>query len=186
MYHPGTKKINEAIWNKPGYEKLNNMPVSKDMMIYVAETLSRSGCDPLTVTVHLDDNGIIKYRAIQTTDKHPGEQIDYANYMNQNSPSYKPLVGEIGQIFEPDELGVIHTKYAVPDKKVLIPGYDAYLVQQNPDNPESMRERLRLSNWQQQMKQAISKEIHRAAFSQPHEYKFTPKSTSLNTVYRHT
>lgn len=186
LYHPGTKKINEAIWNKPGYEKLNNMPVSKDMMIYVAETLSRSGCDPLTVTVHLDDNGIIKYRAIQTTDKHPGEQIDYANYMNQNSPSYKPLVGEIGQIFEPDELGVIHTKYAVPDKKVLIPGYDAYLVQQNPDNPESMRERLRLSNWQQQMKQAISKEIHRAAFSQPHEYKFTPKSTSLNTVYRHT
>lgn len=185
-YHYGTKRVREDFWDKPEYDRLNEMPVSKEMLIHTATTLTRSGCDPNTVMVQLDENGIIKYRALQVTDKHPSTSVDYSNYLNTDTPGYSMLTGEIGQIFEPDELGVIHTKYAVPDKKVLIPGYDAFLVHQNPENPESMRERLRLSNWEHQMKQAITKEIHRASFSQAREYKFTPKTTSLNTVYRHT
>ena len=185
-YTPGTKQPKANFWDRADYDRLNDMPVSKEMLIHTAETLARSGCDPLTVSVQLDENGIIKYRALQVTDKHPSANIDYANYMNNETPGYAVLTGEIGQIFEPDDLGVIHTKYAVPDKKVLIPGYDAYLVHQDPDNPQPMRERLRLSNWEHQMKQAITKELHRAAFSQAREYKFTPKTTSLNTVYRHT
>lgn len=177
-----------GVFDAPEYAAFRDRPVTLDMMKYTGETLARSGVDPNTIRLFIDSNGIIQYEGIQTTAKHPDSQLDYSTVFDRRidlPDGYERLTGQIGQIFEPDEYGAIHPKYAVPDNKVLVPGYEAYLVDNDPEDPKSCRERLRLSDWKHQMKKAITKEIHQAAFSIKAEYEFTPNGTSLNRVYRH-
>lgn len=188
-YDAQNHRFRDGVFDNAEYAAFTDKPVTLDMMKHTAESLIRSGVDPNTVRLAIDENGIIQYEGIQTVAKHPDAQLDYRQVFDRRielPDGYERLTGQIGQIFEPDEYGAIHTRYAVPDGKVLIPGYDAYLVDNDPEDPKSCRERLRLSNWEHQMKQAITKEIHQAAFSIKAEYEFTPNGTSLNRVYRHT
>lgn len=177
---------------------LENKPVTTDMLLHTASVLHRSGCDLNSIEVNVDDNGIISYRAAQrqnnSTEKGTGA-VDFdprATYPMRgdryaSKSSFTMLQGQIGQVFEPDENGAIIPRYAsTKPSKVIVPGYDAYLVNNDPDDPKPMRDRLRLSDWQHQMKQRISGEIHRAAFGDAAQYAFIPHTTSLNSVYRHT
>lgn len=174
-------------------EQLKASPVRADMMFHTLKALGESGCEPSTLTVTMDRNGILRYngevyqakKVMQRSYTTENGRRSYTAAPTKDGMTTSPLTGEIGQIFEPDEYGAIHTQYAGDNSKVLIPGYSAYLVPNNPENPTPMRERLRLSGWQQQMKHAITQEIHRAAFTLNSEYQFNPHTASLNTVYRH-
>lgn len=174
-------------------EQLKASPVRADMMFHTLKALGESGCEPSTLKVTIDRNGILKYegevyqakkvmqRSMKTQN---GKRTAYAA-PTKDADSTKPLIGYIGQIFEPDEFGAIYTQYDGDNSKVLIPGYSAYLVPNDPERPTPMRERLRLTGWQQQMKHAITQEIHRAAFTLNSEYNFNPHTATLNAVYRH-
>lgn len=195
----------EKLKNSPEFR---NKPVTCDMLIHTMKSLAESGFVPDSISVSVDENGIIRWSGAQETKKFPGKKgedkngneiykfDDYdpnANYprgTNTKSSDGKnfdfiKVSGYIGQIFEPDRYGAIHTNYAVPDDKVLIPGYDAFVVPEDAENPAPMRDRLRLVGWEQSMKTAISEQIHNAAFSYLLDYEFLPHGTDLNYVYRH-
>lgn len=162
-------------------EDLRKTPVQADMLFHTLKSLGETGCDPNTLSVSIDRNGVIKYEGEAYTAK----TVVQRGRTTKKAYDKKPLIGYIGQVFEPDEYGAIHTQYAGDNSKVLVPGYSAYLVQNDPENPKSMRDRLRLTGWEQQMKHAITQEIHRAAFTIDSEYNFNPHTTTLNAVYRH-
>ena len=174
-------------------EQLKDFPVRADMMFHTLKALGESGCEPNTLSVTIDRNGILKYngevyqakKTMQRSFTTENGRRTYTTAAAKDGQTTSPLTGEIGQIFEPDEYDAIHTQYTGDNSKVLIPGYSAYLVPNDPENPTPMRERLRLSGWQQQMKHAITQEVHRAAFTLNSEYNFNPHTASLNAVYRH-
>lgn len=172
---------------------LREKPFTSKMLMHTADTLRKSGCEMESIEVNVDDNGIISYRGVQSFGKVPGNErynpsVDYSATAPKGAGStFTSFSGTIGQIFEPDENGVIIPNYggAGETNKVIIPGYDVYLTSNDPDNPTRARDRLRFSGLEQQMRQAISAEIHKAAFSSDKYYNFVPHTTAVNRVYRH-
>lgn len=158
---------------------LADKPVTFDMMMHVVRTLAESGCDFLTINVAIDENGIIKYSGNQFDTKLVG--------IDKDKIPVEPvkLEGILGQIFEPDDLGVIKPKYVTGSNKYFIPGYNAYYVDNDAETFKSRRSRLRLSGWQHEMKLEISKALHNACFQVADDYDFLPHGASLNNVYKH-
>ncbi len=61
----------------------------------------------------IDANGVVQYTGRQYTSATDPEPVEYT--------------GTIGQIFEPDEHGVVRTKFAASQNAAYIYGYDASL-----------------------------------------------------------
>ncbi|MBO5435597.1 hypothetical protein J6A31_07375 [bacterium] len=162
-------------------------PVTFDMLAHAAKTLGDSCCFSESIKVSVDDNGIITYNALTTKvlSKKKENVVEYKYGDDISDSMYKAVSGSIGQIFEPDEHGVIIPKYAEGSDKVFVPGYNAYLVEPDDAKDASMASRLRLFDWQYQMKRAISHEIRNNVFTNNTEYDFEPHTTSLNYVYKH-
>lgn len=221
--HGNPDDLNRAMSDIEG---LRDKPVTRDMMLHTAMALVQSGCAISTISIAIDENGIMSYEAqqcIKKTSAFTYEEVLSARKrakeakktlkaidedvesgkktakevkdareaaekiiedFEKKDSAWRPIRGTIGQIFEPDQYGAIRPKYAVPSGTVLIPGYDAYLVDNDPENPTPMRDRLRLLGWETLMKQEITKCIHKAAFTIPAEYDFLPHTTDLNVVYR--
>ncbi len=152
-------------------------PVMTSMMKHTAQVLMSSGCNPNTIEISIDENGIMQYKGTQAGSRFSASTAD-------GDAKAIPVRGHLGQIFEPDRYGVIDPKYAVDTDSVFVPGYNAYLVENDPENPQELRDRLRLVGWEQQMKSAITQEIRNACFNVADEYNFTPHTASLNRVYR--
>lgn len=170
----------EQLVSGNGTDAMKNMPVSLSMMKHAAETLAASGCDPASVSIAIDTNGILHYTGRQTKGKYGASASDFTQDRNTEL-----IDGYMGQIFEPDQYGVIDPKYVVDKDSVFVPGYRAYLVDNDPDDPKELAERLRLSGWEEQMYLAITNEIHNACLYVPAEYNFLPHTASLNRVYKH-
>lgn len=184
MYNSrNSKTVDKVIRDNP---KLASKPVTVDMMLTVGEAMLHSGFDPASIRLSIDNQGIIKYTGEQYT-SHSYKNVDKSSADQRGSLDSirMPKTGYIGQIFEPDEFGVIDPQYVVNGDTVCVPGYRTYLTEQDPDHPLPLRKRLRGVSWKMQMKQQINKEIHRAAFQMPVEYNFTPHATSLNSIYSH-
>lgn len=165
--------------NNPG---LANKPVTVEMMIHIGETLLTSGFDKDSIILSIDDNGIVKYEGSQINAVElDSKDINAGKYMGQKVTN---KVGYIGQIFEPDKYGVIDPKYVVDTGNVFVPGYQVYLEQNDPENPEELMSRIRGVGWKKLMRQKITKELRRGAFQIPGEYGFVPRCAALNTVYR--
>lgn len=166
-------------------ETLKNYPVRAEMMFHTLKELGESGADPGSINVTIDHNGIMRYEADSFDKKQLERPGAKGRIKTTGGMQTSHLEGYIGQIFEPDEHGAIHTQYASNNAKVLVPGYQAMLVPNDPENPIPARDRLRLTSWQQSMKHAITREIRRAMFTVESEYSFVPHTATLNTVYRH-
>ena len=69
------------------------------------------------------------------------------------------------------------------DGKVIIPGYEAMLVPDDPSHPVPMKERLRLFGIESSMRRRIQRSIRTAVFSLPAQYDFTTHVTDLTSVY---
>lgn len=179
MYVSGSDVLEHNLMlSEKGREAINAMqdyPVRMDMMIHTLKSLGESGCIPDSISVTMDRNGIMSYKGKA-----------HVNYKLSSKDQQIEISGQIGQIFEPDEYGAIQTQYAGDNSKVLIPGYSAFLVPNDPEaDPVPMAERLRLVGWKQQMKQAITREIRTSVFTLSTEYNFTPHTAILNNVYKH-
>lgn len=67
--------------------------------------------------------------------------------------------GTIGQIFEPDEQGVITTDYASGNNTAIVPGYEGIVVPDKPGENTTMEERTRCIGYEQQMRKAIQQQL---------------------------
>lgn len=181
---------------KPDYDRifaiapdLRNRPVTTEMLIHTAESLKQSGVNPMSVEVNVDGNGIIAYRGVMNRGNSDFKYDIEKKYpkVAKKGDDATLISGTIGQVFEPDENGCIIPNYGGlgESNKIIVPGYTAHLVMDDPDNPTEPRERLRLFDWQHLMKQTITSEIRKATLGNATQYNFLQHTTSLNSVYKH-
>ena len=155
---------------------LEDKPFTREMLIHTMQTLIRSGCDPKSVRVGVDENGIISYSG----NAHKG--IDPA--AREKSNDIYAVHGTLGRVIEPGKYGELVVKTPSGDNKVLVPGYDAYFVSVDPENPQSRRDRLRLIGYDRRMKDAISENIRKSVYTLSSEYDFSSHTADLNSVYK--
>jgi len=122
----------------------------------------------------IDDNGIIEYELRRSVTR----DID-------GKGGIQSITGYIGQIFEPDELGVIKTKYAT-DNYVYVPGYDIKILANKDGEDNDLYERIRLFGYKQRLFDTLRYTV-RSNLSSVSAKKTEPidMSTGLNKLYGH-
>lgn len=142
----------------------------KEMFEVVRESLASNGCIVNDDDILFDANGMIRYtgRSVVKLSKDKGDDT-------------KVITGEIGQIFVPDEQGVIRTKYAASPNYLAAPGYEAYIVPQQRGEHLTVEERTRLKGYKEVMKDTIRYQL-RKDLTKGGDTIYSP--TSLNSVYR--
>ena len=150
-------------------------PFMREMYVTTYNSLRRNGVNPSRILI--DDNGIIRYSG------------NVAHSKTLTKGASKPIMGEIGQIFEPQEDGSIVTKYAGGGNHIAVPGYEATIVPQKDGEDLNYIERTRLKGYREMMKEAIQYQI-RTDLMDVNFQSLTgtePQAgvpTALNAVYR--
>lgn len=160
------------------FEKLSDF--WKNIGQSVQTGLSETGVRVKSIDV--DKNGVIHYEG----DRHIGES-------SVSKPENK-VIGNIGQVFEPDnqdvredgspnlKKGLIETKFRSGENYYIAPGYTAYVVPPSDNNPDaSYEERTRLRGYEQEMTHAIKSSLRHNVIAN-NKYDDT---SGLNNVYHH-
>lgn len=158
------------------FEKLSDF--WKNMGNTVYSSLAESGVNVGSIAV--DKNGVIHYEG----DRHIGT--------SKVSRSENKVIGNIGQVFEPDmqetkadgtpnlKKGLIETKFNSGENYYIAPGYTAYVVPPEGDNVDkSYEERTRLRGYEQEMSRAIKSTIRHDVIASEN----FDNSAGLNRVY---
>lgn len=88
-------------------------------------------------TVAIDDKGIVQWSAMRPVGT------------RSSNRTFAPVSGEIGQIFAPDEHGIIHTKFGSGEDYEMVPGIKGYFKYGDGKSPRM--DRLRGVGYQQSM-----------------------------------
>lgn len=97
--------------------------------------------------VQIDDQGIIRWEGKRSV----GRNHDV-----------KTIHGEIGQVFLPDDKGILHTNFAAEDENFdMIPGIKGYFIHDGLDEGESRMERFRGEGFEQGLYKQIDGAIGR-------------------------
>lgn len=169
---------------------VKDMSVTAEMMLHTVSALRRNGVDGNTITLSIDDNGVMHYSGEIVKKRTSKIKPDpYRQGMSDNERTYGAdgvvrCEGDLGQIFEPDAYGAIHMKTVVPSDKVYVPGYTATILPNDSSSPTPINKRLRLHSWKNNVKQAISREIRESVFAFDLESHLDPKGAALNSVLR--
>lgn len=144
----------------------------------VYASLNESGVNVSSIAV--DKNGVIHYEG----DRHIGK--------NKVSKPGNKVIGDIGQVFEPDmqatnadgtpnlRQGLIETKFNSGSNYYIAPGYTAYVAPPTGDNVDKpYEERTRLRGYEQEMTHAIKSGLRRDILLGNN----FDDSTGLNRVY---
>lgn len=122
--------------------------------------------------IKMDDNGIVHYTGkIATTEGY-------------DPSKFEVVEGEIGQLFAPDEHGVVRTKFNSGDNYAFVPGYEASILPKEPGNPQSVEARTRLKGYEQSMRDNIRYRI-RQDMLVASEGTLAGAPTNVNDTYRH-
>lgn len=123
-------------------------------------------------SVLIDKNGVVKYDVCRI------ERMGAADSM------LKPMTGYIGQLMPPDEHGVVQTNFAASRNFEFIPVAQATVVADDFKNgrPTPVAERMRLTDYDRFIDQAIEATIARDSVARPGTMGTT---TSLNSAVRH-
>lgn len=146
-------------------------PFMHTMFDTIKTTLTETGCTVNDRDILIDDNGIVHYKA----NRMEGVRL------KDDGSSLKPVEGEIGQIFMPDDMGLVETKFAGSENYLFTPGYEAYVVPQKFGEEKSMEERTRLKGYEQIMADNIRYQL-RSDIILNSEQAGNP--TSVNGVYK--
>lgn len=141
-------------------------PFVQSMFQTIKTSLAETGCDIKDKDILFDDNGIVRYTGTRTK--------------NWKTPVQEPVMGEIGQIFVPDALGMVETKFAGGNNYIFIPGYNASVIPQRDGEDLSLEERTRLSGYEQEMKRSLAYQIRSDLMSPGNEF---GEPTSVNAVH---
>lgn len=120
-------------------------PFVRSMYDTIKSTLTETGCNVLDQDILMDANGIVQYKGTRTR--------------NWKSASSEPITGQIGQIFVPDDLGMVETKFAGDHNYIFVPGYNATVVPQKEGENLTLEERTRLRGYEQEMKKSLAYQI---------------------------
>lgn len=146
----------------------------KSMFETITDSLSNNGYEFDENDILIDDNGIVEYKAkIASTAK-----------FKQNG-NYKDITGTIGQIFEPDDLGVIYTKFAGDNNYAFVPGYEATVLPQKDGENLTMEERTKLRGYKQAMISSIKYKIRQDVLETASGRDEIGTAYSLNGTYSH-
>lgn len=127
--------------------------------------------------IQIDDNGVIHYtakRGILKPTKGSKKAEDLELVMEEFS-------GTIGQVFEPDEDGLVETKYNGSENKIFVPGYKATILPQKDGEYKNLIERTRLVDYTRIVCDNIKSQI-RSDVSDMHPE--VGSTTSINNSYK--
>lgn len=143
-------------------------PFVKDIGQTIKDALLTTGCVVDDKDILIDDNGMVKITAKRR----------YNRAIKGNFPNEKPFTAEFGQIFIPDEDGMIKTKYAGTENYAAIPGNELYVVGKNADGP--LEDRIRVRTYKDLMKRQAETLIREALYSGEEYYQ---NSIGFSSVY---
>lgn len=136
----------------------------------IQETVSTSHCTIDPADILIDDNGIVHYTAQRRILQDKGDRS-----------VMEPVEGSIGQIFEPDEDGVVETQFNGSQNQLFSPGYLAYVLPQKDGESKTLPERTRLKGYLQVLQENIRRQV-RSDLLDPHGEVGT--TTNINNSYR--
>lgn len=166
---------------KPGSETYDTLSdFWKQMGRSVYDGLAETGVN--VDSIHVDQKGIVHYEG----SRHIG--------MRAQSLSNNKVIGNLGQIFEPDERefnpdgsvnlkkGLIETKFNTNENYYIAPGYTAYVVPPVDENDNrSFEERTRLRGYVQMMSDKIRATLRHDIVANDNY----DNTSGLNSVYHH-
>ena len=163
----------------PLEERAKDSQYMESVLQTIVTTLEGTACKVDPKDIMIDDMGVVHYEA----------QMMYG----QSSDSFRTISGEIGQIFEPDKDGVVETHYYGSQNKLFTPGYDVYIVPDEPGQETPLEERYRFrgmpqilcENIQSQIRYDVHNIEESLTSSTPADTVFhTGTTTSVNNTYR--
>ena len=119
-------------------------PFMQTMFNQVKTTLETTACRVNPEDILIDKNGVVHYTAYETIDNGAERKVE----------------GMVGQIFEPDEDGLVETHYNGSENRLFSPGYNAYI--KSPEGRvgnNNFMERVRLRGLAQVMAENIGTTI---------------------------
>ena len=140
----------------------------KDIGQTIKNTLLTTGCIAEDKDILIDDNGMVKIVAKRRFNR----EIKNGNLNEQ------VFTAEFGQIFIPDEDGMIKTKYAGTDNYATIPGNEIRVV--GTDGEGTLQERIRIYTFKDMMKEQAAYLVREAAYSGEQNYE---NSIGFTRVY---
>lgn len=123
----------------------------KEVLTYTRDFLKDHGFrgekgsrDEKGLMAGIDDNGIVVWQG-------------YRARGNRDNRVWERVYGSVGQIFEPDEHGIVRTKFNSGDDYGMVPGYRGFY--KYDDISKSARERLRVIGYKQQILKNLSESL---------------------------
>ena len=118
----------------------------------VKQAVLETGCYINDDDIRIDENGVIQYKAQQV--------IATSNNKYDRKSVRQEVIGYVGQIFAPDEDGVVTTKYAGSENKLFTPGYNAHIIPVSEENyGQNFVQRTRLTGLEQTLCRDIAMSI---------------------------
>lgn len=112
----------------------------------IVTTLRETACEVDPENVLIDNMGVVHYKA--------------RVLFSSTSGVYRDLEGEIGQIFVPDEDGIVETKYNGSANRLFTPGYEAYIVPETEETRgQPLESRYRFRGLPQILHENIERQI---------------------------
>lgn len=135
----------------------------RSMAATVRESLQTNALEVHSIEV--DDQGVVQWVASRVA----------------RNGTVTPVVGEMGQIFVPGQYGEIVTQFASGENALVVPGYQARITAQDPDQaPSSVEERTLLRGYEQLMRERIQYQVASDATT---ARSVVGEPASLNGVY---
>lgn len=150
-------------------------PFMQSMYTAIKDSLENNGMQVNDSDIKIDKNGIVQYK---------GAIHDYEQDVGRGGKQHeaRQITGQIGQIFEPDDLGVVYTNFAGGDNYAFIPGYTAEILPQKEGEDKSVEERTRLTGYKQQMIKNIKYSLRQDLLVKGENTAGNP--TNINNTYR--
>lgn len=151
-------------------------PFINRMYEEVRDSLRSNGAEFEEDNILIDENGIIDYKISVAT-----HESRFDN-KRQKRPQLE-VEGQIGQIFIPDETGVVKTQFAGSDNYAFVPGYEATIIPQKNGENKSVEERTLLKGYEQTMRQNIRYRLRQDILDVTRGQEIG-SPTSVNDTYR--
>ena len=143
-------------------------PFMQAMYQTVASSIRENACEVEDDNIRIDKNGIVQYAATKIRSR-PGTKRGQ-------------VTGVIGQIFEPDERGVVTTRFAGSENYSFVPGMTARVVPNRDGENLPYEERMRVSTYQDDLAKSIRYAIRADLLDNTGE---VGDVTRLSSVVRH-
>lgn len=173
-----TIKENMVKFDKNSTVKMKdiNDKFTKDIYSEIVQTLKMSGLEFNENDILMDKNGIVEYKGTLNTAQ---------GLTGKNGITKRDVVGHVGQIFVPDEMGVVKTNFNNDKNYAFVPGYEASIKFQNRGENKTMEERTLFKGYKQKMIDEIRYNLKKSIITSKTYEDEIGSNTLLNGCYRH-